>query len=222
MPEPGSDAQVEATNEVDGEGVAANEGADAAARSSEKDRPTHNPHFPCTYLVIFKSSPPTEKYSPLVSKMDAGVGTHPHGFPREMLAALKAVWYCLHLPKDFIDVAVLPAQFMPKLRLLESPHKIILVPTYLAPRLPDAIRPLAILHDAQEERATIEEISARLQPPLGMIRFDQLSQETLDTHWQQIADFATLTDSNAQSLTLSSNVLLEPDDLIYQRMLQIC
>jgi hypothetical protein len=70
-------------------------------RAPEPDA-ANQPVFPAEpwYLLVFEATVINENYQPITFGMNAPANvTQPHGFDREMIPPLDAVWFTLHLPR---------------------------------------------------------------------------------------------------------------------------
>jgi CHAT domain-containing protein len=172
------------------------------------------------YVVLFSPSGDLSEYEPLLSKPQGPeIGTVPHGIDRDVAEVLPALWYCLHLPRNFLDLIDLNPRAIKGAQRLDIGHEIHLLPvTVLNPDFlvqwpgPSAVpamvfAPDRILEDAQ-----------RLAPSLGFkiqpVAMSQLSNESLESHWGEIhARLAPQLALFEPKLDLSQRLDLAPIDL---------
>jgi len=116
--------------------------------------------------------------------------TVPHGLDREIAAALPGLWYCLHLPNDFLQLVSVPASTLKLSQNLYLDHRILLVPIQLLEEqhvsdwLPSSLPVLVVCSDDLHEEAV--QRSGTLGFALPPIGFSQLSDESLRAHWRAI------------------------------------
>ena len=144
------------------------------------------------YAVLFPTVETGTPYSPLVAKQqgpDTTV-TVPHGFDREVAAALPGLWYCMHLPNDFLQLIDVPLSTIKTSQMLHLGHLILVAPiqvfdqahidgflTSTAPVL--VVCPDELIEDAVRR-------STALGFPLPVARYSELSDESLKRHWRAI------------------------------------
>jgi CHAT domain len=143
------------------------------------------------YAVLFRMTSLSGRYRPLVASpygADAQI-TGPHGFDREVAAALPGLWYCLHLPNTVFELSDVPAPMLKGAQRLDLPHHIVPVPVDAlnAPHLAAkglGVPMLAVCPDELLDEATsrCNELGFALPPAA----FSQLSDATLAGHWQAI------------------------------------
>src|SRR5205807_479701 len=76
-----------------------------------------------------------ENYQPITFATNAPANvTQPHGFDREMVPPLDALWFALHLPRRVHDTLDLPLAAMRKLTAFDLAHRITLFPSPLMAR----------------------------------------------------------------------------------------
>ncbi|MFA6954970.1 MAG: hypothetical protein WC538_03770 [Thermoanaerobaculia bacterium] len=144
-------------------------------------------------MVLFDATDVDAPYSPIT--FDDAPQVHPitqsHGFDREMLPALDAVWFVLHLPRRLLDTLDLPLRFLSVASRVDLAHHITLVPMALLEQA-EYVRafsnPPPVLVLAAEVRSqAAETFAAAAKVPLGVVSFDALTDSTLMKLWKAIA-----------------------------------
>ncbi len=173
------------------------------------------------YSVLFSTVEDVDRpYSPLAAErqgQDTTV-TVPHGFDREVAAALPGLWYCMHLPNDFLQLLDIPLATVKASQALHLDHRILMAPiqvfdqdhigdwlTSSAPTL--VVCPDNLIVDAVR-RATA------LGFPLPVARYSELSDESLKAHWRAIhAHFVPKEPYFGHEPVLTRRLDLAPTDL---------
>lgn len=82
-------------------------------------------------MVPFRSAEASDDfYVPIVMEeytTSSGI-TAPHGFDREVAAALPGLWYCLHLPNTIFELGDVPAPVLQASQALSLEHRILVLP----------------------------------------------------------------------------------------------
>jgi len=172
------------------------------------------------YAVLFDGTVDVGPYTPLVATRygaDAPV-TLPHGFDREVVAALPGLWYCLHLPNAFFELIDIPPSGLVTAQSLDLGHHISLVPIaaftaeHVAELLAQGVPIVAVCPDELLAEAT--ERCAQLGFALPPAPYSQLSSESLVAHWRTIYE---LVDTHEPYLgrppRLSDGLQFAPADL---------
>jgi hypothetical protein len=146
--------------------------------------------------------------------------TIPHGLSLEMSAALPGLWYCLHLPSVFWQLAELPPSLVAKAH--EVPlfeHRFFYAPVQLfstdfIESWPPAHVPiLATCPDLiyPEVRRRSSDLGFRLDA----IPFSELSNESLRKHWRAIKSSfaANIEEGEEREITLSNRLDFAPTAL---------
>ncbi|MDQ0679697.1 hypothetical protein QFZ30_003079 [Arthrobacter pascens] len=149
---------------------------------------------PILYVVAFSSEDDSDAaYSPITTDWEqSGEGsTRPQLLSREIVPALPALWYCLHLPKSPHDVVDIRIKYLPWLQKAAFAHNVLLVPMGLVRRSVMGIpnewsRTLLIGPD--DERAELDRLGRDLGFGLPVAVFSELSTMSLRTHWKAIAE----------------------------------
>lgn len=150
---------------------------------------------PILYMVAYSSEDDGDNYSPIVTSdrylSEDGV-TAPHHLTREMVPTLRALWYCLHLPKTPHDLVYPPIEIAGELHAVGLAHQIALAPMpvierYLAAReLAAPIKAIIIGPDNEQER--LNDIAREFRFLLPPAPFSTLSTASLRSHWAQLKD----------------------------------
>jgi hypothetical protein len=109
---------------------------------------------------------------------------------REVATALTGLWYCIHLPNDFMQLIDVPALTLKRSQVLHLDHRIILAPIQvfdqghigrlIGPDFPVMVVCPEELVSEATRRAT------ELGFQLGVTPYSQFSDESLRTDWQAI------------------------------------
>jgi hypothetical protein len=172
------------------------------------------------YVVLFSTVEDiNESYFPLVG--DGGhdpTVTVPHGFDREVAAALPGLWYCLHLPNDFAQLIDIPAFALKAGQALHLDHSILLAPIQVFGRdrtghwLDRAVPVLVVCPDDLIEEATQK--STELGFSLPAVSYSELSNDSLRAHWRAIHEaFVPDAPYLGREPTLTDRLDLAPTDL---------
>jgi len=146
------------------------------------------------YLIVFQSSAElTDAYSPIVafsSKKAAEDATVPHGFDRDLVPYLPALWYILHLPNTLADLEDLGAEFLKKRQEYDFAHDIILIPHAVFANFTGRLqargshtRPM-IIFTADDLVAEVRGAAQALVQPVLVVPLSSLSASTISEHWQ--------------------------------------
>src|SRR5580658_1354373 len=80
------------------------------------------------YFVIYEAAEPAPAvYVPVVATTSANYlrsATLPHLLDRDLIPALPALWYCLHLPATCFDLQRVPASHTEKMQGFDFSHEI--------------------------------------------------------------------------------------------------
>jgi hypothetical protein len=144
------------------------------------------------YAVLFHGTPESGSYSPVVDAPYGpdSEGTVPHGFDREVAAALPGLWYCLHLPNTFWELIDVPAHVLKAAWDLHLDHRILLAPVEVFDRehvggwLAQGVPLLAVCPDDLLDDVTVR--SEALGFAFPPVAYSQLSSDSVRTHWQAI------------------------------------
>lgn len=143
------------------------------------------------YAVVFRATSQDSPYVPLVGQYSANSPvTVPHGFDREVVAALPGLWYCQHLPNTFWELGHVSAAFIKAAQALHLDHHIVLAPVeildheHLGQRLTRGVPVLAVCpDDLLDEASQRSEALGFALPPAA---YSQLSSDSLRAHWRDI------------------------------------
>ncbi|MEJ1193177.1 CHAT domain-containing protein [Pseudarthrobacter sp. CCNWLW207] len=149
---------------------------------------------PILYVVAFSSEDDSgAEYSPVTTDWEEpGEGsTRPQLLSREMVPALPALWYCLHLPKSPHDLVDIRTKYLPWLQKAAFAHNVRLVPMGLVRQsltgIPSAWS-RTLLIGPEDERAELDRLGRDLGFSLPVAVFSELSTMSLRTHWKAIAE----------------------------------
>lgn len=143
------------------------------------------------YAVVFDRTVDVGPFVPVVpQQLGPGDVTLPHGLDREVVPALRGLWYCLHLPNTFFEVLEVPPSAMLEMQAFDLGHQIVLTPVatlttaHAGIRLALGTPVLAVCPDDLLEATTArcEELDFALPP----ISYSHLSDESLESHWRAI------------------------------------
>jgi hypothetical protein len=162
-------------------------------------------------MVLFEATDVDGPYSPITfgDVPQTHPVTQPHGFDREMLPALDAVWFALHLPRRILDTFDLPLGFLRVAPRLDLAHKITMVPVTLLQQ-DEYLRafsnpPPVIVFCPETHLDAAEMFAATAEVPLGVASFGALTDNVLKNLWKQLAK---------RSGASSSQQLAEPIPLL--------
>jgi hypothetical protein len=132
-------------------------------------------------------------YSPIIDAPSIHPVTQPHGFDREMVAPLEALWFALHLPRRIDDTLDLPLQLLhdsPKFDLARSITKL----PGAAPHLRATVaNPFGGSAGARSAPVTLLESAERFAREagvrLGALSLDALAKAQLRPLWRKISRF---------------------------------
>ena len=144
-------------------------------------------------MVLFDATDVDAPYSPITfgDTQQGHPVTQPHGFDREMLPALDAVWFALHLPRRTLDTLDLPLRFLSLAPRLDLAHHITMVPLPLLGKdewihaFEEASPALVLAPKGQLQAAEAFAETARV--PFGVVSFDDLTNGTLVKLWKALA-----------------------------------
>jgi len=144
------------------------------------------------YIVLFKANI-TRAYSPIVlrgemsEQLSSTIGMH--GFDKDLLPALSALWYCAQLPRNEIDTRELSWGKIKFSQKFEIPQRILLLPdSMIGKGIPTPIPPdsacLLFFPDGLEKEAknAVEMFDLIME----MLPFSAFSDESLKRHWTLI------------------------------------
>jgi hypothetical protein len=144
-------------------------------------------------MVLFDATDVDATYSPITfgDTPQTHLVTQSHGFDREMLRALDAVWFALHLPRRILDTLDLPFRFLSVAPRLDLAHHITMVPLPLLQqeeyvRAFSHLPPVLVLA-AEAQSYAAEAFAATAKVPLGVVSFGALTDSTLKTLWKAVA-----------------------------------
>lgn len=168
------------------------------------------------YAVVFETASSPEDaaaYQPLLDADEArrqlDQSTVPHGLDNDVVPALPALRYCLHLPRSALDVSVPSARAVRTAQLVGWPHRIWLVPRdglAFAAADPVGVPVLALCPDALLDE--VAGLTARLGFALPAERFSSLDDRALARHWSAIAGLlGTPGEDDAGTLVPASSAL---------------
>jgi hypothetical protein len=148
------------------------------------------------YLILFEATDVEVPYSPITSigAPQTHPVTQPHGFDREMVAAVDAVWFALHLPRRVHDTFDLPLRMLRESPRFDLAHRITLLPAPLLERdewvraLTSPSPALVLAPPSLIEAA--ERFSGAGAVRLGVLSFDDLSDGQLRSLWRRISRFS--------------------------------
>ena len=146
---------------------------------------------PLLYVVAYASDDDGDGYLPIVFDPEPSRDvTAPHQLSREMIPALPALWYCLHLPKTAHDLVDLPYRFMADVQSAAMRHVVALMPLpavrkFFVIRGRDVFVP-TLLIGPDSEAAELDRLTRALRFRLPAVRFSQLSAESLRGHWHSM------------------------------------
>ena len=147
---------------------------------------------PIVYVVAFSSDDDVDAdYSPIVTgtEVSADGSTFPQLLSREIVPALPALWYCLHLPKTVHDLVDIPLTFMPGFQALARGHNLVLLPVAAVRRVFTGRLggwPRTLLIGPDSERAELNRLASDLDFRLPATVFSQLSESSLHAHWDAL------------------------------------
>lgn len=162
------------------------------------------PTFDPTYVVIFHAVRPAGPYEQVVAlnALHAAKGTYPHGFDREMVPLLPAMWFALGLPRTLLDTVAVPGAVLLKMLAFQNPHDIQPLPSWsLAdPEIIDRFRAEVTLVIAPDESFTeAVEFARDVQAPLRVARYSELDEAQRRRTW---AGVAALYNTNRRRMVL--------------------
>lgn len=143
-------------------------------------------------MVLFDATDVDAPYLPIT--FGDTPQTHPvtqsHGFDREMLPALDAVWFALHLPRRILDTLDLPLRFLSVAPRLDLAHHIMMVPVPLLEQ-DEYVRafshpPPVLVFAAEAQSHAAETFAATAKVALGVVSFGVLTDSTLKKLWKAI------------------------------------
>jgi hypothetical protein len=110
--------------------------------------------------------------------------------PEQRRALLRALAYCLHLPRSRFDLLRTPARLVRLTRNFEPAHRIAFLsyPDAFQPENSDALGRLhpALLLSADDLIVETEALARQVGAPLGAISFSELTQNSLTRHWKEL------------------------------------
>lgn len=146
------------------------------------------------YVVVFASSADlTDAYSPIVDwSVQRAVqdGTVPHGFDRDLVPYLPALWYCLHLPNTLFELEDLPAGFLKDRQAYDFAHDIVLIPhavfrDYIGRLLEHGAQARAvIIFTADNLAADVRDAAQELEQPVLVLPTASLGGDLIAEHWR--------------------------------------
>src|SRR5262249_28708953 len=151
-------------------------------------------------VVLFESrQTEDEEYEPIVPIREGvaeALATAPHGLMREMVPALKALWYVLHLPRSFADVVEMWAANLAKGYLYDIPQRYLIAPFPLiaGATYRDVLHGATLILCPRANLVEVEVLRRSLGIPLSTTAFEDLGPETLTKHWIDVARVIGKTD----------------------------
>lgn len=142
------------------------------------------------YIILFKASV-TRAYSPIVlhgnmpEQLSSTIGIH--GFDKDLLPVLPALWYCTQLPRNGLDTLNLSWEKLKFSQKFEIPQRILLFPSSvdgkLPPKPPMPPDSACIIIFADELGTEAREIVKLFDRVIEILPFSLLSSESLKRHW---------------------------------------
>jgi hypothetical protein len=122
--------------------------------------------------------------------------------PDERVLFLRALTYCLHLPRFVLDLRSQPVQAILGSLHFEPAHRIAFLhyPDVLAAEDRAQLRAKSptLLFASDDLLAEVQQLAQEVGAPLGAISITQLSSESLARHWKEIAGLVTDSDGRQQ------------------------
>jgi hypothetical protein len=132
--------------------------------------------------------------------------------PNERVLFLRALTYCLHLPRFVFDLRSQPAQAILASLHFEPAHRVAFLryPEVLAAEYRGQLRAKfpTLLFAPDDLLGEVQQLAQDVGAPLGAISITQLSSESLRRHWKEIGQLAA--DSNAGQKPVWFNPLNAP------------
>jgi len=152
-----------------------------------------SPSMDLQYLILFNASSNCDTdYQPFIANRTRQTQdcTLPHGFDKDLIVCLPALWYCLHLPRTLYDLEDIPTHIIHNCQTYDFGHDIVLLPTLLLDRsnvISSLKRKNITLTLAPNDLYEVaNDLSKQLDVPLGVTPISSLSDKTLAQHWQAI------------------------------------
>lgn len=149
---------------------------------------------PLLYVVAFSSEDDWDTpYSPIVAgtELSADGATQVHLLSRQIIPALPALWYCLHLPKTIYDLVDIQLRFLPDLQAWAMGHNILLIPINAAEEvLEGPLRglPRTLLIGPDSDREELNRLAKDLGFSMPVALYSDLSPASLQVHWKDLTD----------------------------------
>lgn len=145
------------------------------------------PTEPILWVVLFNALPQTEEYLPVVPYLP----TTPflHGLDPNVVPALEAIWWCLHLPPNYGHCHDLDASNLVAIEELDGSHKILLFPSWIPESQLNKISSLGtvgLVITPDNAREDGYRIARSVKPFLGLLTYSALSQDCLNGCWTKI------------------------------------
>lgn len=145
------------------------------------------------YIIAFESEQPVdEHYLPIVpaEHPSHANATIPHGLMHDMVPALKALWYTLHLPRNSFDFWEVPASlvkegyrdYISQVYMVAS-HRLVLD---RAKEIVENFSPDIVFSPANVA-ASLSDVLLANKPSLEVCSFEDLSQDKLEQHWKMLS-----------------------------------
>jgi hypothetical protein len=139
-------------------------------------------------VALFSARSSTNEYEPVVAGGEPG--TLPHQLDRDVIPALPALWYFLHLPMTFWDLIDLSGSALALLSRRRSEHAILLAPiqafdTKIIPPLPTSLWPSLVVAP-DELLGDARSVSSELDCVLSPLPTSALSDDTLAQNWAEL------------------------------------
>jgi hypothetical protein len=150
------------------------------------------------YLILFEAADVDIPFSPItyMGQHPTHAVTQPHGFDRELVPALDAVWFALHLPRRVHDTFDLPLQILQGSPKFDLAHRITMLPAPLlgedAWRRTLFARPPALVLAPTTLLDEANDFARAAGVRLGVLSFDDLLEAHLRIFWRKIARFSNV------------------------------
>src|ERR1700722_6550754 len=149
------------------------------------------------YVVVFKESIPRPSGTRPIDAASKDARYTAHYLDPNLPPAIRALWFCLHLPASTLDLAPAPPSYLVTSRNISHGHRIILIPSqWLAKLLSSAQNPFARVvlicaDDAIAWKVQAEVVAANWN--VEVIAFSQLGPALIPALWNRIASVFGIT-----------------------------
>lgn len=143
---------------------------------------------PIVWILLFEPTCATEVYLPVVPY----VPTTPflHMLDNDLVPVLEPLWWVLHLPAGFAQCYDINASKLVSLSELDVPHTVVLLPLGRRPAEMENAVPhsnIALIVCPDNSLVEAEQLAELFLPTFGIVRYSDLTQESLDNYWESIA-----------------------------------